>query len=109
MFRQMDLKGQAQVNTKLKSTHQNTVNAVRVFQESNGEVSSFSSKYFCRTLEREDYINQDLSEWRRWTCRHLVHLTRTPVWLNRLLEYKLLHEIQIYLFSEPSFPPISCP
>lgn len=52
MFRQMDLKGQAQVNTKLKSTHQNTVNAVRVFQESNGEVSSFSSKYFCRTLER---------------------------------------------------------
>lgn len=43
MFRQMDLKGQAQVNTKLKSTHQNTVTAVRAFQESNGQVSSFST------------------------------------------------------------------
>ncbi|OQE14242.1 hypothetical protein PENSTE_c037G05938 [Penicillium steckii] len=43
MFRQMDLKGQAQVNTKLKSTHQNTVNAVRAFQESNGQVTSFST------------------------------------------------------------------
>ncbi|CAI7652172.1 unnamed protein product [Penicillium manginii] len=43
MFRQMDLKGQAQSNTKLKSTHQNTVNAVRVFQENDGQVSSFST------------------------------------------------------------------
>lgn len=45
MFRQMDLKGQTQVDTKLKSTHQNTVNTVRAFDESNGQVRSFSSEY----------------------------------------------------------------
>lgn len=44
MFRQMDLKGQTQVDTKLKSTHQNTVNTVRAFDESNGQVRSFSSE-----------------------------------------------------------------
>lgn len=44
MFRQMDLKGQTTADTKLKSTHQNTVNTVRVFEEANGQVSSFSSK-----------------------------------------------------------------
>lgn len=44
MFRQMDLKGQASVDTKLKSTHQNTVNTVRVFEEANGQVRSLSSK-----------------------------------------------------------------
>ncbi|KAJ5477244.1 hypothetical protein N7539_007388 [Penicillium diatomitis] len=43
MFRQMDLKGQSSVDTKLKSTHQNTVNTVRVFEESNGQVRSFST------------------------------------------------------------------
>ncbi|CAG7928162.1 unnamed protein product [Penicillium olsonii] len=42
MFRQMDLKGQASADTKLKSTHQNTVNTVRVHEEANGAVSSFS-------------------------------------------------------------------
>ncbi|KAJ5818312.1 Lipase class 3 [Penicillium riverlandense] len=36
MFRQMDLKGQAQADSKLKSTHQNTVNTVRVYEEANG-------------------------------------------------------------------------
>lgn len=46
MFRQMDLKGQTQVDTKLKSTHQNTVNTVRAFDESNGQVRSFSSKSY---------------------------------------------------------------
>lgn len=45
MFRQMDLKGQASVDTKLKSTHQNTVNTVRVFEEASGQVRSFSSEY----------------------------------------------------------------
>lgn len=45
MFRQMDLKGQSQVDTKLKSTHQNTVNTIRVYEEANGQVQSFSSKY----------------------------------------------------------------
>lgn len=44
MFRQMDLKGQASVDTKLKSTHQNTINTVRVFGDGNGHVRSFSSK-----------------------------------------------------------------
>lgn len=52
MFRQMDLKGQSQVDTKLKSTHQNTVNTIRAYDEANGQVQSFSSKYplmiFCR-------------------------------------------------------------
>ncbi|CEJ54542.1 Putative ARP2/3 actin-organizing complex subunit Sop2 [Penicillium brasilianum] len=43
MFRQMDLKGQTAVDTKLKSTHQNTVNTIRVFEEANGQVSSFST------------------------------------------------------------------
>jgi actin related protein 2/3 complex subunit 1A/1B len=43
MFRQMDLKGQAQADTKLKSTHQNTVNTVRVYEEANGALR-FSSK-----------------------------------------------------------------
>ncbi|KAJ5328501.1 Lipase class 3 [Penicillium brevicompactum] len=42
MFRQMDLKGQASADTKLKSTHQNTVNTIRVHEGSNGAVSSFS-------------------------------------------------------------------
>lgn len=46
MFRQMDLKGQTTADTKLKSTHQNTVNTVRVFEEANGNVRSFSSKWF---------------------------------------------------------------
>ena len=44
MFRQMDLKGQAQADTKLKSTHQNTVHTIRAHEEANGAVSSFSSK-----------------------------------------------------------------
>ncbi|KAJ5709890.1 hypothetical protein N7493_009482 [Penicillium malachiteum] len=43
MFRQMDLKGQTQVDTKLKSTHQNTVNTVRVYEEAGGQVRSFST------------------------------------------------------------------
>jgi actin related protein 2/3 complex subunit 1A/1B len=44
MFRQMDLKGQTQVDTKLKSTHQNTISTVRVYEESNGAVHKLSSK-----------------------------------------------------------------
>lgn len=40
----MDLKGQAQADTKLKSTHQNTVHTIRAHEEANGVVSSFSSK-----------------------------------------------------------------
>jgi actin related protein 2/3 complex subunit 1A/1B len=43
MFRQMDLKGQAQADTKLKSTHQNTVHTIRAHEEANGVVRSFST------------------------------------------------------------------
>ncbi|KAJ5647572.1 Lipaseclass 3 [Penicillium lividum] len=39
MFRQMDLKGQSQVDTKLKSTHQNTVNTLRAYDEADGQLS----------------------------------------------------------------------
>ena len=88
MFRQMDLKGQAQVNTKLKSTHQNTVNAVRAFQESNGQVTSFSSKLFRRIIDKVVYTNQVHSERCRWTCRDLVYLIRTLLRQTSLLEYK---------------------
>jgi hypothetical protein len=52
MFRQMDLKGQAQADTKLKSTHQNTVHTIRAHEEANGVVSSFSSKiYLLKTYD----------------------------------------------------------
>ena len=44
MFRQMDLKGQAQVDTQLKTTHQNTINTTRVYEEAGGAVRKFSSK-----------------------------------------------------------------
>lgn len=50
MFRQMDLKGQTSADTKLKSTHQNTVNTVRAFEEANGQVRSFSSKTYHRSV-----------------------------------------------------------
>jgi actin related protein 2/3 complex subunit 1A/1B len=53
MFRQMDLKGQAQADVKLKSTHQNTVNTVRVYEEANGALRSFSSKLVpCQALDK---------------------------------------------------------
>ncbi|OJJ47440.1 hypothetical protein ASPZODRAFT_130901 [Penicilliopsis zonata CBS 506.65] len=43
MFRQMDLKGQAQADTQLKTTHQNTINTIRVYEESDGHVKKFST------------------------------------------------------------------
>ncbi|KAK1143797.1 ARP2/3 actin-organizing complex subunit Sop2 [Aspergillus melleus] len=43
MFRQMDLKGQAQVDTQLKSVHQNTISTVRVYEEDGGAIRKFSS------------------------------------------------------------------
>ncbi|RDH32025.1 putative actin-related protein 2/3 complex subunit 1A [Aspergillus welwitschiae] len=36
MFRQMDLKGQTQADTQLKTTHQNTISTVRVYEEADG-------------------------------------------------------------------------
>lgn len=45
MFRQMDLKGQTQADTQLKTTHQNTINTTRVYEEAGGAVRKFSSKF----------------------------------------------------------------
>lgn len=44
MFRQMDLKGQTQADTQLKTTHQNTISTIRAYENTNGAVSKFSSK-----------------------------------------------------------------
>lgn len=59
MFRQMDLKGQTQVDTQLKTTHQNTISTVRVYEESNGVVRKFSSKDYphCRTETMRNLAN----------------------------------------------------
>ncbi|KAL3457774.1 putative actin-related protein 2/3 complex subunit 1A [Aspergillus heterothallicus] len=42
MFRQMDLKGQTQADTQLKTVHQNTISTIRVYEDSNGSVQKFS-------------------------------------------------------------------
>ncbi|KAL4868762.1 hypothetical protein BDV12DRAFT_185651 [Aspergillus spectabilis] len=42
MFRQMDLKGQAQADTQLKTVHQNTISTVRVYEGANGAVQKLS-------------------------------------------------------------------
>jgi actin related protein 2/3 complex subunit 1A/1B len=44
MFRQMDLKGQTQADTQLKTVHQNTINTIRVYEDVNGSVHKLSSK-----------------------------------------------------------------
>lgn len=44
MFRQMDLKGKSKDDTQLKTTHQNTINTIRVYNEDGGAVQKFSSK-----------------------------------------------------------------
>lgn len=44
MFRQMDLKGQSQIDTQLKTVHQNTINTIRVYEETGGVVRKFCSK-----------------------------------------------------------------
>ncbi|RAH46448.1 WD40 repeat domain-containing protein [Aspergillus brunneoviolaceus CBS 621.78] len=43
MFRQMDLKGQTQADIQLKSTHQNTISTVRVYEETDGVLRKFST------------------------------------------------------------------
>jgi hypothetical protein len=47
MFRQMDLKGKTKDDTQLKTTHQNTINTIRAYDESSGSVQKFSSKSSC--------------------------------------------------------------
>lgn len=44
LFRQMDLKGQTQADTQLKTIHQNTISTMRVYEEADGAVRKFSSK-----------------------------------------------------------------
>jgi actin related protein 2/3 complex, subunit 1A/1B len=44
MFRQMDLKGKTKDDTQLKTTHQNTINTIRIYDESDGVMRQFSSK-----------------------------------------------------------------
>ncbi|KAI1435022.1 WD repeat domain-containing protein [Xylaria sp. CBS 124048] len=43
MFKQMDLKGKVKDDTQLKTVHQNTITTLRVYEESNGSVSKFST------------------------------------------------------------------
>ena len=45
MFRQMDLKGKTKDDTQLKTTHQNTINTIRAYDEGDGALRQFSSKY----------------------------------------------------------------
>jgi actin related protein 2/3 complex subunit 1A/1B len=44
MFRQMDLKGQTQADTQLKTVHQNTISTIRVYEDVRGSVQKLSSK-----------------------------------------------------------------
>ncbi|KAL4996844.1 Alpha/Beta hydrolase protein [Aspergillus recurvatus] len=44
MFRQMDLKGQSQADTQLKTVHQNTINTVRVYEDTDGSVQKISNR-----------------------------------------------------------------
>ncbi|RDW57420.1 uncharacterized protein DSM5745_11504 [Aspergillus mulundensis] len=43
MFRQMDLKGQTQADTQLKTVHQNTINTIRAYEGTDGAVHKLSS------------------------------------------------------------------
>ncbi|KAL4875572.1 Alpha/Beta hydrolase protein [Aspergillus karnatakaensis] len=45
LFRQMDLKGQAQADTQLKTVHQNTISTVRAYEEANGALQKLSSPF----------------------------------------------------------------
>lgn len=45
MFRQMDLKGKTKDDTQLKTTHQNTINTIRAYDEGDTALRQFSSKY----------------------------------------------------------------
>ena len=43
MFRQMDLRGKAKDDTQLHTTHQNTINTIRVYSGNSGAVQQFST------------------------------------------------------------------
>lgn len=80
MFRQMDLKGQTQADTQLKTTHQNTISTIRAYEESNGSVRKFSSKD-APTIYPNRVIGTDIpgSERSRRPCGHLVHLNLSAI------------------------------
>ena len=46
MFRQMDLKGKAKDDTQLRTIHQNTIATIRAYEDVDGVVKKFTSKYF---------------------------------------------------------------
>jgi len=43
MFRQMDLRGQTQNDTQLKTVHQNTISTIRLYEENGGVVRKYST------------------------------------------------------------------
>ena len=43
MFRQMDLRGKTKDDTQLGTTHQNTINTIRAYQQSGGNIRQFST------------------------------------------------------------------
>ncbi|KAI9714529.1 MAG: hypothetical protein M1820_000490 [Bogoriella megaspora] len=43
MFKSMDLKGKTKDDTQLQTVHQNTISTARIYQESSGRVSKFST------------------------------------------------------------------
>ena len=46
MFRQMDLKGKVKDDTQLKTVHQNTITAIRQYEQTGEIIKKFSSKSF---------------------------------------------------------------
>lgn len=93
MFRQMDLKGQTQVDTQLQTVHQNTISTIRVYEEAGGAVRKFSSKYLPRQIPRRqltDSLNSERSRRKGGYLDHLNILHRAVVldgllrlWSNR--------------------------
>ncbi|QKX62629.1 uncharacterized protein TRUGW13939_09790 [Talaromyces rugulosus] len=91
MFRQMDLRGQAQSNTKLDTVHQNTISTVRVYEEQGGHVKKFSnpSLEFIVTEDWKIKVDRQLTEAENLCqARHhviaLAHdqISNTPVMLK---------------------------
>lgn len=89
MFRQMDLKGQTQADARLKTTHQNTISTVRVYEQTDGVVHKFSSKIILPSRRGSLANAPNHSEWSRWACCHLVDLNGVIV--HRSMRRKTLN------------------
>lgn len=74
MFRQMDLKGQAQDDTQLHTVHQNTISTLRIYEEAGGFVRKFSSKFPSSRLGSGfmGLTSCDHSKRCRWASGHLA-------------------------------------